>query len=151
MARELEGYNQVTFPPSVCVLRKRRQTVIMVVRFANLLLKSPEDVSQRNHLEGKRSLELQENSMEIEWDRIEDFRICEEGTAFSFEYLRDSREENEEETEKKKTKYVRLETPFVSCRRTGYSETIGFRRNTCPNASKRFNSNDKPARTGRKS
>lgn len=45
MARELEGYNQVTFPPSVCILRKRRQTVIMVVRFANLLLKCPEDVS----------------------------------------------------------------------------------------------------------
>ncbi|KAF1770577.1 hypothetical protein GCK72_002396 [Caenorhabditis remanei] len=101
MARELEGYNQVTFPPSVCILRKRRQTVIMVIRFANLLLKCPEDG----------------NAMEIEWDRIQDFRVCDEGTAFSFEYLRDGDEsngaENGEETRRKKSKYVKLETGFA--------------------------------------
>lgn len=96
MARELEGYNQITFPPSVCVLRKRKQTVIMVVRFANLLLKCPEDAS----------------SMEIEWDRIHDFRVCDEATAFSFEYIKEKKED-EEKTERKKTKYVKLETGFA--------------------------------------
>lgn len=98
MARELEGYNQVTFPPSVCILRKRRQTVIMVVRFANLLLKCPEDG----------------NSMEIDWSRIKDFRVCDEATAFSFEYIRDEVGDSEQEqTEPRKTKYVRLETGFA--------------------------------------
>ncbi|CAL2029228.1 unnamed protein product [Caenorhabditis brenneri] len=101
LARELEGYNQVTFPPSVCVLRKRRQTVIMVIRYSNLLLKCPEDG----------------NSMEIEWNRIQDFRVCDEATAFSFEYLKEDQEsvENNEDVEKrqKKTKYVRLETGFA--------------------------------------
>ncbi|PIC51641.1 hypothetical protein B9Z55_002072 [Caenorhabditis nigoni] len=100
MARNLEGYNQVTFPPSVCILRKRKQTVIMVVRYANLLLKCPEDG----------------NSMEIEWDRIQDFRVCDDGTAFSFDYLRE-RNGNEEETDReatrKNTKYVKLETGFA--------------------------------------
>ena len=56
--------------------------------------------------------------MEIEWDRIQDFRVCDEGTAFSFEYLRDGDEsnggENGEETRRKKSKYVKLETGFVS-------------------------------------
>ncbi|UMM13095.1 hypothetical protein L5515_001546 [Caenorhabditis briggsae] len=100
MARNLEGYNQVTFPPSVCILRKRKQTVIMVVRYANLFLKCPEDG----------------NSMEIEWDRIQDFRVCDDGTAFSFDYLRE-RNGNEEETDReanrKNTKYVKLETGFA--------------------------------------
>lgn len=101
LARELEGYNQVTFPPSVCILRKRRQTVIVVVRFANLLLKCPED--------GR--------TLEIEWNRIQDFKVCDEATAFSFEYLREENgnveEGNEEEGKPKKTKFIKIDTLFA--------------------------------------
>ncbi|CAI2301506.1 unnamed protein product [Caenorhabditis sp. 36 PRJEB53466] len=114
LARTLEGYNQVTFPPSVCFRPKRRQTVIMVVRFANLLLKFPEDVGSSN-------------STQIEWDRVQDFRVCDEATAFSFKYTRAENEETEGEEEEEKetageqstseqpsrTKYMRLETSFA--------------------------------------
>uniref|UniRef100_A0A8R1DQ10 Sorting nexin-27 n=2 Tax=Caenorhabditis japonica TaxID=281687 RepID=A0A8R1DQ10_CAEJA len=103
-ARGLEGYNQVTFPPSFRVHRIRRETVTMVVRFANLLLKSREDRSEKI----------------IEWDRIQDFRVCDEGVAFLFEYLCQEDEEDDDvnsmEIEKgrtMRTKCVRLETPFA--------------------------------------
>lgn len=53
--------------------------------------------------------------MEIDWSRIKDFRVCDEATAFSFEYIRDEVGDSEQEqTEPRKTKYVRLETGFVS-------------------------------------
>ncbi|CAB3408035.1 unnamed protein product [Caenorhabditis bovis] len=73
VARAMEGYNQVTFPPAIFAHRNRRETV--------------------------------ETSLLIDWARVVDFRVCEDGASFSFDY--------EKDVETRKLKTIYLETPFA--------------------------------------
>ncbi|CAD6196177.1 unnamed protein product [Caenorhabditis auriculariae] len=89
MARRLEGYSEVSFPPAQ--QPGKPGEIVMVVGFESLVLKphpNTEDLCIR-----------------LDWSLIADFRVCEEGNAFSFDYRR--------EEEGKPPKTIKLLTNFA--------------------------------------
>ncbi|KIH48745.1 hypothetical protein ANCDUO_21182 [Ancylostoma duodenale] len=76
MTRRMSGYNEIAFPPCGCPTRKAGD-VVMVVRFASLLLTSDPP-----------NAEIQ---VEISWDDIIEYHVDEGGRAFQFNFKREGK------------------------------------------------------------
>lgn len=76
MTRDMSGYNEITFPPCCCPTRTAGD-VVVVVRFASLLLTSdPPDP---------------EVQVEINWEDIMEYHVVDGGRAFQFSFRREGK------------------------------------------------------------
>ncbi|VDO67442.1 unnamed protein product [Heligmosomoides polygyrus] len=90
MTRDMSGYNEITFPPCCCPTRTAGD-VVVVVRFASLLLTSdPPDPKVQ---------------VEINWEDIMEYHVVDGGRAFQFSFRREG----------KRAKPIKLISNYVSC------------------------------------